>query len=57
MFVVKFSLAASVVLLGALFIAAPSFGPLRAENAQSAANAGLLRAMATRGAAHIELAN
>jgi hypothetical protein len=57
MFVVKFSLAASVVLLGALFIAAPSFGPLRAENAQSAANAGLLRAMATRGATHIELAN
>ncbi|MGB5905107.1 MAG: hypothetical protein WBH00_19885, partial [Xanthobacteraceae bacterium] len=57
MFVVKFSLAVSVALLCALFAIAPSFGPLRAENTQSAVNAGILRALATRGASHLKLAS
>ncbi len=49
MFVVKFSLVVSASLICALFVIAPTFGPLRAESAQSAANAGILQAMATPG--------
>lgn len=57
MLVVKFSLTVSAALICALFLIAPTFGPLRAESAQSAANAGILRAMATRGAIGMKLAS
>lgn len=52
MFLIKFTLTASAALLCALFAIAPMFGPLRAESTQAATNAGILRAMATRGAIH-----
>jgi hypothetical protein len=57
MFLIKFSLVASVALLCALFAIAPNFAPLRAEDAQSAVNAMTLRAMATRGAVRFNLAS
>jgi hypothetical protein len=57
MFLIKFALIASAALLCALFAIAPMFGPHRVESAQSAANAGILRAMATRGASHLKLAS
>ena len=52
MFLIKFTLVAAAALLCGLFAIAPLFGPLRAESTQSAVNAGILRAMATRGAIH-----
>jgi hypothetical protein len=49
MLVIKFSLFASAALLCGLFVVAPMFGTVRVESTQSAVNAGILRAMATRG--------
>lgn len=50
MHLIKFTLFASIALLGALFAIAPMFGPLRSESTQSVVNARMLRAMAMRGA-------
>lgn len=55
MLIIKFSLAVSVALICTLFVIASSFGPLRVESAQAAANARILRAMAARGTAHLDL--
>ncbi len=57
MFLIKCTLVASATLLCALFAIAPMFGPLRVESAQSAINARILRAMATRGAFHLKVAS